>query len=99
MSAELLPTIRFFGVPLCLLGEHRMLSNDLHWDPRVTVEWGSQPGKVVFEGIYSWDVGRKRVHVDACGGCAVKGLCMGVFDRYAELWPTTALTPVPSEAA
>ena len=24
---------------MCLLGPHRMLSNDLHWDPRVTVEW------------------------------------------------------------
>ena len=46
--------IRFFGIPMCLLGDYSAFSNDLHWDPRVTVEWGSVPGKVVFDGIYSW---------------------------------------------
>lgn len=98
--AEILPrvpprapraVVRFFGVPMCILGEHRYLSNDLHWDPRVTVEWTSAPGKVVFDGIYSWAPDRKRVHVRACEGCTLRDVCMGVFDRYAELWPTDAL--------
>ncbi|MCB9759239.1 MAG: radical SAM protein [Alphaproteobacteria bacterium] len=92
--------LRFFGVPYCLLGEHAALSNDLHWDPRVTVEWAAHPGRVAFEGVYSWDPGRKRVYTDACGGCAMKGVCMGVFDRYAELWPTDALNPLsPAQEA
>ena len=43
--------LRFFGVPMCILGRHRMLSNDLHWDPRVAVEWATVPGKVVSDGI------------------------------------------------
>ncbi len=103
--AAVLPTIparaerailRFFGVPMCLLGDHPMLSNDLHWDPRVTVEWQSVPGKVVFDGIYSWAPDRKRVHTAECDRCARKGVCMGVFDRYAELFPTTALRPFHS---
>jgi len=85
--------IRFFGVPMCLLGPHRMLSNDLHWDPRVTVEWATAPGKVVFDGIYSWAPDRKRVHVRECEACTLKEVCMGVFDRYAELYPTGALEP------
>ena len=78
--------VRFFAVPMCILGEHAMLSNDLHWDPRVTVEWGSQPGKVIFEGLYSWAPDRKRTHVDACRACDKRALCMGVFERYSELW-------------
>ncbi len=85
--------VRFFGTPMCLLGDHAFLSNDLHWDPRVTVEWGSAPGKVVFEAIYSWAPDRKRVHAHACRDCARRDVCMGVFDRYAEIFPTTALTP------
>jgi cyclic pyranopterin phosphate synthase len=85
--------VRFFGVPMCLLGPHRMLSNDLHWDPRVTVEWASQPGLVVLDGIYSWAPDRKRVYVAECHGCRARDVCMGVFDRYAELWPTTDLKP------
>jgi sulfatase maturation enzyme AslB (radical SAM superfamily) len=100
--ARVLPTIppraheaivRFFGTPMCLLGEHAMLSNDLHWDPRVTVEWQSAPGKVMFDGIYSWSPDRRRVHTSECRDCAMNTVCMGVFDRYAELYPTTALKP------
>ncbi|MBK7579497.1 MAG: radical SAM protein [Myxococcales bacterium] len=100
--ARVLPTVparaprailRFFGTPMCVLGEHGMLSNDLHWDPRVTVEWQTLPGKVTFDGIYSWTPDRKRVHVDACRRCELNQVCMGVFDRYAELFPTDALRP------
>lgn len=85
--------LRFFGTPMCVLGEHTMLSNDLHWDPRVTVEWQSAPGKVVFDGIYTWTPDRKRVHVAECSSCELSRVCMGVFDRYAELFPTTSLSP------
>ena len=88
--------VRFFGVPMCLLGEHAMLSNDLHWDPRVTVEWQSAPGKVAFAGIYSWAPDRRRQHVPACAGCARRDVCMGVYDAYAAQWPTDALRAFPS---
>ena len=85
--------IRFFGTPMCVLGPHAMLSNDLHWDPRVTVEWQREPGKVVFDGIYSWAPDRKRVQVDNCRGCQFERICTGVFDRYAEIFDTSALQP------
>jgi MoaA/NifB/PqqE/SkfB family radical SAM enzyme len=86
-------TVRFFGVPMCLLGEHFAWSNDLHWDPRVTVEWMSKPGKVQFDGIYSWTPDRRRVHTKECSDCLRKKICMGVFDTYAELWDTSELRP------
>jgi MoaA/NifB/PqqE/SkfB family radical SAM enzyme len=103
--AELLPrvaehagnsVIRFFGVPMCLLGPSATRSNDLHWDPRVTVEWAAEPGKVVLSDLYNWAPDRRRVHVAECEGCEASSICMGVFDRYAELWPTSALRPVKS---
>ena len=83
--------VRFFAVPMCVLGKQSMLSNDLHWDPRVTVEWAKKPGKVVFEGVYSWAPDRKRTHVSACEGCSARSMCMGVFERYRELWSVDAL--------
>lgn len=86
--------LRFFGVPMCILGEHRALSNDLHWDPRVTVEWTAKPGKVAFDGIYSWAPDRRRVHVPQCDGCAFNRICTGVFDAYAREYPTEALRPI-----
>ncbi len=86
-------TLRFFGTPMCLLGPHWTLSNDLHWDPRVTVEWQTRPGVVAFDGVYTWAPDRKRVHVDACQSCERRTLCAGVFYRYPELWPVEALVP------
>jgi pyruvate-formate lyase-activating enzyme len=85
--------VRFFGVPMCLLGKYGTLSNDLHWDPRVTVEWQSAPGRVAFTGIYSWAPDRRRVHVDACTNCVHNQVCSGVFDKYAQLWSTDVLSP------
>ncbi|MCO4769224.1 MAG: radical SAM protein [Deltaproteobacteria bacterium] len=90
--------VRFFGVPMCLLGEHRMLSNDLHWDPRVTSEWARRPGKAVFEDFYNWRPDRKRTHVDACASCTMRRLCTGVYAEYAARRPTTALNPLVADA-
>ena len=78
---------------MCVLGSSELLSNDLHWDPRVTVEWGSEPGKVVFQSIYSWAPDRKRTHVSACKSCDKAKMCMGVFERYTDLWSIDDLTP------
>ena len=87
--------VRFFGVPMCLLGEQALLSNDLHWDPRVTVEWQSAPGRVSFTGIYSWAPNRRREHVPECGGCSRKAMCMGVYDETARGGALGALRPFP----
>jgi len=84
-------TIRFFGFPMCLLGDSWASSNDLHWDPRVTVEWASEPGKVTLAEFYNWAPDRKRVHVEACSPCVRRDVCTGVFDRYAATRPTDAL--------
>ncbi len=86
--------IRFFGVPMCVLGEHRMLSNDLHWDPRVTAEWARHPGRVVFDDFYNWRPDRKRTHVPACGSCEMSALCTGVYAEFAERFPTDRLRPI-----
>ncbi len=75
--------LRFFGFPMCVLGDHWASSNDLHWDPRVTVEWAQEPGVVRFAEFYNWEPSRKRVQVEACGGCSRSDVCAGVFDRYA----------------
>lgn len=87
--------VRFFGVPMCLLGDKAALSNDLHWDPRVTVEWTARPDRVVLSDAWSWEPVRGRRLVPACADCSRRGLCAGVWRRYAELWPTTDLEPIP----
>lgn len=88
------PVLRVFGVPMCLMGQHAMLSNDLHWDPRVTAEWATVPGAVRFEDFYNWAPDRKRLFVPQCEGCSRRGLCTGVYDRYAELWSTEGVRPM-----
>jgi MoaA/NifB/PqqE/SkfB family radical SAM enzyme len=85
--------VRFFGMPMCLLGRYDVFSNDLHWDPRVTTEWASKPGKVVFQDVYTWAPDRKRRRVAECERCTRNAVCMGIYDRYAELYDTSDLRP------
>jgi MoaA/NifB/PqqE/SkfB family radical SAM enzyme len=74
--------VRFFAVPMCLLGGHAMLSNDLYWDPRVTVEWGEEPGKVAYHDVYSYAPSRGRIHVAQCVECLHRKVCTGVFEAF-----------------
>lgn len=87
--------VRFFGVPACALGSARMHSNDLYWNPRVTVEWAAHPGRVALEGIYSWTPERKRTRAPACASCGFRELCAGVFAAYLERWGDGELRALP----
>lgn len=77
--------VRFFGVPMCALGAARMHSNDLHWNPRVTIEWARHADRVSLDPIYSWTPERKRTHAAECTPCAYRSLCFGVFERYLDV--------------
>ena len=86
-------TLRFFGVPMCVLGEYATWSNDLHWSPRVTVEWQDAENAVRFDGIYSWKPDRRREQIPTCQNCNRNTVCMGVFDKYIQLWDPKVLKP------
>lgn len=85
--------VRFFGMPMCLLEPYAALSNDVHWDPRVTVEWARTESGVAFESFYNWAPDRRRERVAACEGCSRNTICMGVYDTYAERYDTSVLRP------
>ncbi len=86
--------VRFFGLPMCALGPARMHANDLHWNPRVTIEWARHPDRVSLDPIYSWTPDRKREHAAVCMGCSYRSLCFGVFAAYLELHGPAELAPV-----
>lgn len=77
--------IRFFGLPLCVLGTARMKSNDLHYDPRVTVERAAGPrGTIRMSNVATHHPRRGRRHPPACRGCRFRPVCGGVFEAYLE---------------
>lgn len=78
--------VRFFGLPICALGDARARSNDLFWSPRVTVEWTGDPASPRLDAIVSERPDRGRAHVSACVGCAWAGVCPGPFVRYVEVF-------------
>jgi len=91
--------VRFFGVPQCVLGGRASIhSNDLYWDPRVTVEWSDAGGVPFLDELCAMAPDRKRVHVPRCAGCLNEGICMGVFDECARTMTTDALVPFGSQA-
>lgn len=85
--------LRFFGLPLCVLGGRAELSNDAHFSPRVTVERRSSGGRAALAGFLSADAGRGRVRPAPCDGCAARASCAGVFARYAAEFGDGELSP------
>jgi hypothetical protein len=71
-------TIRFFGLPLCILGEYVFASNDLWWSPRLTLEREGQGAKETI----SLSPTRKRIKTKKCRLCIEKDRCGGIFEKY-----------------
>lgn len=93
ISAETGLVVRFFGVPLCLMGGDWNLPNDLHWTPRVTVERGLVDGKPGLQEIHSPHPGRLRFYAPACEGCTMRDRCFGVFKAYYDIFGDGELKP------
>ncbi|NNN06201.1 MAG: radical SAM protein [Elusimicrobia bacterium] len=86
--------LRVFGMPLCVLGGGRALSNDLYYSPRVTVARARlEDGRVGWFEETALTPTRERVFLPVCGGCADRGACGGVFRRYAEEFGAAGLSP------
>lgn len=88
-------SIRFFGLPLCALAGARMKSNDLYFDPRVTVERArGARGLVRLSSVATKKPIRGRSKTRRCRDCAMRQLCGGVFRRYLELFGDGELEPI-----
>ena len=80
--------LRFFGVPMCALGNARTMSNDLYFDPRLTIERIRIPGKGLgIVAVRSFNPHRERSYTPACASCGYRNMCGGVFAAYLNTFP------------
>jgi len=90
--------LRFGGVPVCVLGEHRETADDLYFSPRLTLS-----RKRLADGTIGWheEKGlrptRGRFYPSACGPCSLKGRCGGVYRAYWDAVGKVELTPLGIE--
>jgi MoaA/NifB/PqqE/SkfB family radical SAM enzyme len=84
--------IHFFGLPLCAV-HNFSLSNDISWDPRVTIERIKRGGKI--NGIITKSAApdRKRIKPPVCRTCALARHCFGIFRQYYALHGDGELEP------
>jgi len=77
--------IKFFGLPLCVLKENYIKSNDLNYDDRVTYELGKSGQKISLKEKKT-DLSRRRIKIKNCQECQMTKLCGGIFERYLEIF-------------
>jgi MoaA/NifB/PqqE/SkfB family radical SAM enzyme len=91
-------TLRFFGIPACVLGVRAEASNDFYYSPRVTVERAVLPGgRLGLKETASWRPTRRRVYLKACALCRFRGSCGGVFRKYLQIFPMRSDIVRPAE--
>ncbi len=85
--------LRFFGLPLCLLGEYASYSNDLHWDERINIEQAKK-GNQFYLKEEKAKITRSRIKTEKCNSCSYNKICGGVFDKYYKMFGDGELTPI-----
>ncbi|MFC1752945.1 radical SAM protein [Thermoproteota archaeon] len=75
-------TVRFFGMPLCILSGYEDFSNDLHWSPRVTFELWKVKNRVFLKKTTSYKPTRNRIKTSRCNKCSKRNVCGGIFTKY-----------------
>jgi molybdenum cofactor biosynthesis enzyme MoaA len=89
-------SLRFFGIPTCILNPYVNFSNDFYYDPRVTIEWDKfKDSRIFFKEIVSLTPNRKRCYLRNCIRCKYYGKCGGIFEKYLEIFPNSINTFKP----
>lgn len=87
-------SVRFSGIPLCILGDHYLLSHDL-WETiqideqEGDIELWQEPGR---ENSLLIDMGRMKTN--KCNGCSYKGICGGIYKEYYKHFGDEELKPI-----
>ncbi|MFY9401938.1 MAG: radical SAM protein [Candidatus Omnitrophota bacterium] len=85
--------IRFFGIPMCALGNFCGFSNDAYWSARTTVELWRNHGREFLKVTKSYKPVRNRIKVHKCFRCALRNICGGVFSEYVEEFGAKEVVP------
>ena len=87
--------VRFFGLPICALGDARVRSNDLYYDARVTVERARGPRDGVrLSHVITRYPRRGRRWTRRCRTCRYREVCGGVFRKYLERFGDDEIRPI-----
>ena len=74
--------LRFFGVPICLLGKAYTHSNDLYFDARLTVERIRIPSTGLgWCAVRSYSPVRERTYTSKCESCPYRNICGGFVNK------------------
>jgi len=86
--------LRFFGIPLCILGKYATYSNDFFWDARMNIEQVGPENKHFIKEEKAYLPERKRIKTEKCHKCFYKKICGGVFEEYYKNFGDQELKPI-----
>jgi MoaA/NifB/PqqE/SkfB family radical SAM enzyme len=94
LSSEKSLMVRFFGIPLCVLGDNLIYSNDLYWDSRCTIEKTLKNNTIELQEINDHRPTRNRVKIKKCHSCIFNKFCGGIFEEYLNIYGAQAIRPM-----
>lgn len=88
-------TVRFFGIPICLLGEYKIYSNDIIWEPRLTlIRKKLKNNRIFLTEIKDSLPTKGRIFTTKCQRCIYKDVCGGIFKKYYQQFGDQELNPI-----
>jgi MoaA/NifB/PqqE/SkfB family radical SAM enzyme len=86
--------LRFYGIPLCIMGEYKAHSSDLSFEPKTVIEQYMKNGRMHRKESPAPRPNKAKRKTAKCLGCFYENLCGGVFNSYFTLFGDAHLQPV-----
>ncbi len=91
--------VRFYGFPLCVLGEFRESATDYGRNPSVAVYRGlTKDGRADLREMESKKTDPPKVKTKKCADCAYADACGGLWREYYRSYGDAELAPIPERA-
>lgn len=89
--------LRFYGIPLCIMGDYKCYSSDLSFEPKVVVEQYMDDGHMRRKESPALQPRQAKRKTLKCVGCIYENLCGGVFNSYYSIYKDKHLRSIKNE--
>jgi len=89
--------LRFYGIPLCVMGDYKSRSNDLSFEPKVVVEQYMFEGQMKRRESPALQPRQAKRKTKKCEGCMYENVCGGVFNSYYSIYKDKHLKAIKNE--
>lgn len=87
-------TLRFYGIPFCILKDYHAYSSDLFYEPKMVLDQIKQDGGMIKRESPAPRPDKAKLKTEKCKGCLYFNTCGGFFNSYYSIYKDEHISPI-----